>query len=67
MSTDPGKVRAVREWPQPTTVTVVRDFLGLCSYYRRFVSGFADIVRPLHRLAGKGIDFRWTTECEEAF
>ena len=47
-------------------MTDVRSFLGLCSYYRRFVRGFADIARPLHRLTEKGADFRWTAECQAA-
>ena len=45
----------------------MKSFLGLGSYYRRFVKNFADIARPLHRLTDKGAKFEWTTECEEAF
>lgn len=44
--TDPDKTEAVRIWPVPKTVKEVRSFLGLCSYYRRFVSDFANIARP---------------------
>ena len=67
ISTDSEKVRAVNEWPVPTNASELRSFLGLCSYYRRFVGGFAEIARPLHRLTEKDTHFVWTAECAEAF
>ena len=67
VATDPEKVRAVHDWPQPAAVTDVRSFLGLVSYYRRFIEGFAQIARPLHHITEKGRPFKWTTECQEAF
>ena len=35
VATDPDKIKAVTEWPRPTTVTEVRSSLGFVSYYRR--------------------------------
>ncbi|KAL1256469.1 hypothetical protein QQF64_012014 [Cirrhinus molitorella] len=64
---DPSKVEAVRSWPTPRTQTEVRSFLGLASYYRRFIKGFAEIARPLHQLTEKGRKFCWGKECEGAF
>ena len=67
VSTDPAKVRAVSEWPVPTNITELRSFLGLCTYYRRFVKNFAELAAPLHRLTQKGQRYEWNASCEEAF
>ena len=64
---DPAKVEAVRQWPVPKNQTEVKSFVGLASYYRRFVKGFAEIARPLHQLTEKGRRFKWTDECQAAF
>ena len=53
VQTDTEKVDAVRSWPCPTNVPAVRAFLGFCSYYRRFVQGFATRAAPLYELTGK--------------
>jgi len=67
VSTDPEKVRAITDWPTPASLREVRSFVGLCSYYRRFVDGFAKISAPLHDMTKKGETFRWTPECQGAF
>jgi len=67
VSTDPEKIKAVREWPTPTSTSALRSFLGLCSYYRRFVRGFANVAAPLHRLTENNRVFLWTSECDVAF
>lgn len=64
---DPSKVEKMTKYPVPTDVTKVRQFLGLASYYRRFIQGFAKTASPLHALTKKNVTFYWTTECEEAF
>ena len=51
----------------PTSVAEVRSFLGLASYYRKFVEGFATIASPLHDLLRKNSKFVWTDTCQEAF
>lgn len=67
VSTDPKKIETVKNWPTPRKVKDVRSFLGLCSYYRKFVQGFSTIASPLHKLTEKKEEFRWTKECEVAF
>lgn len=60
-------VQAVKELPIPTDVSSVRRFLGLASYYRRFVSSFTKIAKPLHALTRKNTQFKWGSECQVAF
>ena len=57
----------VRDFPEPTDVNKVQQFLGLALYYRRFIPGFAKISNPLHALTKKNVQFQWTTRCQEAF
>ena len=47
------KVRGMLEWLTPKCVKDVQKFLGLANYYRRFVKGFVEIARPMHRLGRK--------------
>ncbi|KAI3373156.1 hypothetical protein L3Q82_006487 [Scortum barcoo] len=67
VSTDPAKVTAVRNWPVPRNIGELRSFLGLASYYRRFVRDFATTASPLHRLTQKGQVFQWGEDCAQAF
>lgn len=48
VATDPTKVEALQSWPAPRKEVLA--FLGLCSYYRQFVPGFANIARPIYTL-----------------
>jgi len=67
IATDPAKVKSVKEWQTPTSVHDVRCFMGLASYYRKFIPEFSEIVRPLSRLTEKNARFLWGQEQENAF
>ena len=76
VSTDPDKIKAVTEWPQPTTVTEVRSFLGFVSYYRRFIPNFSKVAKPFNKLLQnlegtpsikKKFKVHWGPEQQEAF
>ena len=64
---DPALLAAIRDIPPPKTATEVRSFLGLASYYRRYVKGFAAIAAPLHALTRKDALFHWSEDCQAAF
>ena len=64
---DPEKVRAVREILPPSTKSELRSFLGLTSYYRRFVKAYADRAEPLSKLLRDATPYVWGDEQQKAF
>jgi len=61
------KVRAILDWVAPKSVTELRSFLGLASYYRRFILQFAQVAAPFTDLLKKDRKWDWNALCEEAF
>ncbi|WMV46650.1 hypothetical protein MTR67_040035 [Solanum verrucosum] len=60
---DPKKMDAVNSWPRPISPSVIRSFLGLVGYYRRFVKGFSSIAYPMTALTQKKAKFIWSEAC----
>jgi hypothetical protein len=48
-------------------VTEVKSFMGLVGYYIRFIVGFSNIAHPITSFQKKGVNFKWTLECEKSF
>ena len=67
IKTDPDKTRCIADWPTPSCLQELKQFLGLASYYRRFVKNFAAIVAPLVKLTEKGHAWHWSSDCDAAF
>ena len=66
VSVDEDKIKVIKEWSRPKNLTQLRGFIGLCSYYRRFVKGFSKIASPLTDLTRKSA-FAWNEKAQEAF
>lgn len=62
-----SKTQAINDFPVPTNKHEVRRFVGLCSFFRRFVRNFSQIVRPINTLLKKDAEFIWSRECQESF
>ena len=64
---DDQKIKAILEWEKPKTTKGLRSFLGLASYYRKFVRDFAKIAKPLSDLLKKSVSEIWDEHCYHAF
>lgn len=64
---DPEKVECIINVPPPDSVSAVRRFVGMASWYRRFVPNFATVMAPLTALTKKNTPWKWTTECDDSF
>jgi hypothetical protein len=65
---DNHKVKAILDWELPKSILALRSFLGLASYYCKFIKNFAKIVAPLTNLLKKSVEtYEWDGACDEAF
>ena len=66
VSADPEKVRAITSWPRPSTIHDIRSFIGLATFYRRFVQNFSSVTAPITDCLTLDT-FQWTEAAELAF
>jgi hypothetical protein len=66
VSANPGKIKAMGDWPFPTTIKALRGFLGLTGYYRKFIHAYGSIAAPLTSMLKKNA-FSWSPEAKDAF
>ena len=64
---DPGRVEAIKAIVLPHNKKAMQSFLGKINFVRRFISDFAEIVKPLQEMIKKDANFKWSKERKEAF
>ena len=64
ISMDPGKLKGIRDWPEPTMVKQTQGFLGFGNFYRRFIWRFSHLAKPLNNLLKKDQKFELTDDCQ---
>lgn len=64
---DPRKVQVLNDWADPTNISELRSFLGLATYFRKFIENFADKTWPLTNLTSKKVPWNWCDKCVTAF
>jgi hypothetical protein len=64
---DPTKLSVVRDWPTTKNINELRSFLGLVSYFRRFIQGHALLVQPMQELLQKDSSWKWGAEQQRSF
>lgn len=67
---DPAKISVVKDWPVPRNLRQVQSFLGLATYFRKFIQGFSNLVAPLTALSKKGLvwtDWPPDSACQKSF
>lgn len=63
----PNKTKSILEAPRPKNVDDVRKFLGLVTYYSKFIPNISTITYPIRELLQKKKKFLWSSQCEAAF
>ena len=63
---DPDNIKAVLEYPTPTSLTHVRSFMGMVQYYSKYIHKLAEIAKPLYYLSKRGVHFTWRASCQAA-
>lgn len=66
MTPDPEKIQAIQNWPEPRSLSSLREFLGLAGFYRKFIKNFATLATPLTDLL-RSNKFTWNTAASQAF
>ena len=61
------KIEVIKQAPCPENSTQLRAFLGMVNYHGKFIRNLSTILQPLNQLLQKNQEFKWSSQCEQAF
>ena len=64
---DKGKVSEIIDFQRPSNVNELKSFLGMASYFRKFIDQFSEKSAPLYNLLKRNVNFEWSQTCEDSF
>ena len=67
ISPDPEKIFAIKNYPTPTNIKQIRQFLASVGFYRNMISDFAELAAPLSDLLRKNVKWQWSDACQSSF
>ena len=67
ISPNPDKVVAIKNMKRPENLKELRVFLGLTGHYRRFIKGYAEMVKPLTQLTSVKVEYKWEERHQHIF
>jgi hypothetical protein len=64
---DPSRTESIRNFSTPKNAKDVSSFIGMCSYFSKYIKDYAKIAAPLNELRKKRTKFIWTENCNNSF
>lgn len=64
---DPSRTEAIRKFNVPKNVKELSSFIGMVSYFSKYIKNYAELAAPLNELRKKRCKFEWTDECNSNF
>ena len=64
---DPNRIKELKQWPLPCSVSELKKFIGGINFYHKFILHFSQIARPLHQLSNSTSTFNWTNDATSHF
>jgi hypothetical protein len=64
---DPKIFEAIGKVPLPTTKKLLQSYLGQTNFVHRFITNYAEIMKPIYKLLKKDVKFEWNDESRQDF
>jgi hypothetical protein len=64
---NPEKALPINNWPTQSNIKELQQFLGICTFYHKFIANLAYIAAPLYKLLRKETTWKWSPVQEKAF